>query len=101
MAETTSVPLNVAIEVHGKRLDAVTVRAPTAREYFTIGEPFAYARSKEGLLITGENDDAIRQYVEKCLVEDPIAVLAQLGLADGMALKEAVLDFFSKARAQK
>lgn len=98
--QTKEVALDVPIDVHGKRHAVVIVRAPRPREYFKYGEPRSYGQTAEKIVVAAENDAAVAAYVEACIVEpDPAVVLASATLADAMRIKEAILDFFAKARS--
>lgn len=102
MAEAidATVPLDKPIEGHGGKMHStVSLRKPRPREYLRHGEPTSYARTAEKVTVAAENDAAIAAYIELCIVEpEPAIVLAACTLADTMRIKDAVLDFFYKAR---
>jgi hypothetical protein len=100
MAKTQTIKLSQPIVGHGSPITEVTVREPTAGQYWANGEPITWSSSKEGVYFRVENDAAIKAYVELCVVEpkDPL-LLGQMTLADAMAVKDAVLGFFIQARA--
>jgi hypothetical protein len=99
MARQTRVPLQEPIDGHGGKVTAVVVREPTAAEYFAIGEPQVTARNPDGTIYSIENDASIDAYMDRCIVEpDPLLAKKQMGLADGIAVKAALLGFFLAAR---
>lgn len=105
MPKTTTVPLLEPIQGHPTetwpdgKIAALVMREPNASEYFAHGEPQILARNPDGTLYTVENDVAVQAYMAACLVEpkDPL-LLKQLGLADAIKAKTAMLDFFISAR---
>lgn len=102
MAKTKTVVLSEPIEGHDDaRFSRLVFREPTYRELMALGEPTARAYDVgHGMAYSADKDEVIRQYAEKLLVEPADALLLnQLGLADALRVKEAVLDFFSEARA--
>jgi hypothetical protein len=96
-----SIPLTRKYEAHGKVFDAVSLRAPTLREYLTIGEPMEAHAGPDGdgrFII--EQHDRIAAYLDKLAVpgEPGLENLDVLDLADSMSVKEAIIGFFSEAR---
>lgn len=94
-----TVKLATPIEAHEGQLTSVTLREPKYSDMMALGEPASYARSDSGLIYTADNDDVIRAYIERLLVEpkDP-ALLMQLTLADTLQLRDAIFGFFQAAR---
>ncbi len=79
-------------------LTRVVLREPKLADYMAHGEPVS-AASSAGAVFPVENDAAIRGYLYACAIEpDNRAYLDNLGLADAMRVKEALLDFFAAAR---
>lgn len=84
---------------HDKQLSEVTLREPTAADYFAIGELANPMRRKDGSTIMVEDVGAISAYVERCLITEGGAhLLPIMSLADGMEVRAAIVDFFSIAR---
>lgn len=94
-----TIKLTTPIEGGEGQITEIVLREPRYGDVMLLGEPAAYARSEGGLVYTAERDGIIRSYVERLLVKpnDP-ALLLQCSLADSLALKEAVFDFFGDAR---
>ena len=79
-------------------LTRVVLREPKLADYMAYGEPVK-GIARGGSFYTIENDAAIRDYLTACVIEpDSKAYLDNLGLADAMRVKEALLDFFAAAR---
>lgn len=98
MSESITITLRRCIVTHSGQVDRLTVREPRGEELFRYGEPFSVAKGENGVLMSAENDETIKKYIDACVVDvDPIH-LGQLCLADAIALKEAVLGFFTAAR---
>lgn len=99
MAKTVDVLLSDPIRGHGGEITKVVLREPRALDFFELGEPIAFAVSKDGMQYTADNEGTIKLYIDRCLVEpkDPL-LLEQLSLADAMKLKETVVNFFLAAR---
>jgi hypothetical protein len=82
----------------GGEVTRVVLREPKLSDYMVHGDPVSVA-SRGGSLYTVENDAAIRGYLAACVVEpDNKAWVDNLGLADAMRVKEALLGFFAAAR---
>jgi hypothetical protein len=97
--DTKAIPLTTPITGHNGPISKVVVKEPTGRDYFALGEPSVWARNPDGTSYVVENTEVLEKYIERCIVEpnDPL-ILSQLGLADAMRVREAVLDFFGAAR---
>lgn len=97
--KTVTIPLAAPIVGHNGPIAQVVVKEPTGRDYFTLGEPSVWARNADGTSYVVENTEVLEKYIERCIAEptDPL-LLSQLGLADAMKIREAVLDFFGAAR---
>ncbi|MCW5693086.1 MAG: phage tail assembly protein [Pseudolabrys sp.] len=96
-----------SIKIHGdggaKDCDTVVLRAPKYGDVFALGEPQAYAIDpNSGLMLTTNRDDVIEKYLQRlCVTPADPALLNQCGLADSLALRDAVLRFFSDAIAAR
>lgn len=96
---TKSIKLTKPIQGHGRMFEAVTLREPTAREYLELGEPQSPVYRGQTVMMA-DNDATIAQYIERCIVEpNALLVVGQATLADIIKLREAVLGFFTEARA--
>lgn len=99
MPKTVSVKLQNPIIAHGGSRTEVILREPRGVDFIEIGEPFAYARADKGLVVHAENDQAIKSYLERCIVEpDYLLVMSQATLLDMVSVKEALFGFFADAR---
>lgn len=88
------------INTHDGKIAAVEFRPPTATEYWDLGDPVIWAQNPDGSLFPVENSDLMRRYIQRlCVVPKDPLLLEQMSLADGMAVKAAVHDFFSEARS--
>lgn len=90
----------------GAPLTALYLRHPTAGHLSRFGEPQFWVTQKDsGYLL--HKDDVIAQYIDALLSTDgetPVdggarALMETLSLADGMQIREALMDFFGAARA--
>ncbi len=101
MPKTVTVELKDPFDGHGGKVTKAVVREPFGREYAQFGDPFVYARTDAKVTVSAENDIAIKNYIEHCIVEpDPLLAMSLMSLRDMMAVKEAVLDFFLVARRE-
>jgi hypothetical protein len=100
VAKTVTITLRDPLPVsHSGRVTEVVLREPSGRDLIEFGEPYAYARADKGLIVHAENDQAIKNYIERCIVEpDHLVVMSQISLVDMMTIKETVLGFFADAR---
>lgn len=100
MPKQTTIPLSEPLAGHEGKITQVIVRSPKAAEFFLYGEPYAYARNRDGTVFTVENAETVKSYIDVLIVEPKDKLLiAQLELTDAMKVKEAVLGFFTAARA--
>lgn len=98
MSEKIEIELTTPIVGHSGPITKVVLRAPLAGDFFLLGEPFAYAASKEGLVYSAENAEVVRGYIERLLIEPNALLLANVSLKDAMRIKAVLMDFFSDAR---
>jgi hypothetical protein len=102
--KTITIQLRDPITGHGGRITTVGVREPNGREYTQFGDPFVYARTDAKVMVSAENDIAIKSYIEHCIVPpegaDVLLIMSQLSLIDMMRVKETVLGFFLGARQE-
>jgi hypothetical protein len=98
--------LSNSIEWFGRPVDRVFLREPRASHLQRFGEPrTAVFHPEAGTRYLVDRDDAISRYFDELLSLDgmaPIdgggAFLTRLSLYDGLALREALFNFFSQAR---
>lgn len=94
-----SIPLSRRYEAFGRAVDRIDLREPTFEDLFAVGEVQEWQPVPGGdgsMLIT--HDDRIRAYAERLAGTDA-TVLPQLGLADAIQIKRAVMEFFIEARS--
>lgn len=102
MPKTVTVKLENPIVTHGGQKSEVILREPRGVDFIELGEPFSYARAGKGLVVHAENDQAIKGYLERCIVEpDCLLVMNQASLRDMINLKDALFSFFSDARSDR
>jgi hypothetical protein len=91
----------------GKRVGRVFLREPRASHLQRFGEPrTAVFHPEAGTRYLVDRDDAIGRYLDELLSLDGhesidvggASLLTHLTLSDGIALREALFDFFSQAR---
>ncbi|QRG05925.1 phage tail assembly protein [Xanthobacter dioxanivorans] len=97
MASTT-ITLDEPVLGHGGEIRTLTVREPKGHEFFEFGEPFSHARNPDGTIYSIEIDGVLKKYVAACVENAGEPELMRLCLADAMAVKDAVLGFFTGAR---
>lgn len=95
---SVTISLDKPIIDHGGEIRTLSVREPKAAEFFELGEPFSHARNPDGTIYSIEIDGVLKKYIAACVENADELVLMQLCLADAMAVKDAVLGFFTAAR---
>lgn len=85
-------------DYNGQTITHVVVREPTAAEFMEFGEVSLHSRSATGEHIIVEDTEVLARYLEVLIAEPAGLPLDRVCLADGMRLKDAVLDFFGNAR---
>lgn len=98
--KTITVNLVDPITTPRGEVTSAILREPTAREYFALGEPFAFASAAQGTTLPMEREDVIADYLGRCL-QSPLTLDLVEGssIANAYRLKEAVLGFFAQARS--
>lgn len=98
--ETKDVPLSKPFDDgKGGKVTKIIVQEPSGSDFLRIGAPQTWVKAPGGMALV-DNDDAIRTYVERAIVEpDPLLAMANLSLHDAIAVRESVLSFF-RASAQ-
>jgi hypothetical protein len=94
----TTVKLASPVQWHGAALAEIRLKEPTGFQYIEIGEPRFPMTYASGGGYWVEDDARIRRYLDRCLDHEGGSMLfAQLALADAMAVKGALIDFFIAA----
>ncbi|SEQ48523.1 hypothetical protein SAMN05216548_10515 [Faunimonas pinastri] len=95
MAKTTIIKLHDPLVGHDGPIHRVVLREPTVSDVLEFGDPVAVGRTPSGTMIYAENLEAIRGYVERCLVEPKDHLILEMGgIRLARDLKQAVIDFF-------
>lgn len=100
MAKSIAIDLAEPLKGHGAPVKTITVAEPKGKDFYRLGDPYVVARNPDGTLFHVENDELVRAYIEACVDCDPL-LLDQLTLGDAMAVKDAVLGFFTDARSSR
>lgn len=99
LGKLTTIQLTQPIVGGEGELSSITLREPKAKDLLACGELQIIGRAEDGSVFTIERDEAVEAYARRLLVgQHPDLVLPQLGLADGMKLKDAIFAFFHTAR---
>jgi hypothetical protein len=105
MANMKVVSLAEPVEWFDKRVSSVTVREPKASHLMRFGEPQITVFAQGGAAQVFR-DDAVSSYLDALLSlngSDPVdgggsAFFSKLSLQDGIAVRDALHDFFIEAR---
>jgi hypothetical protein len=81
----------------GKLIREIALREPKYRDYMELDLPVIYVRLENGGGFQQETPSAMRIWVERLADCDP-NLMENLCLADTIALRDAVNDFFIEAR---
>lgn len=99
-----TVRLSRRYESHGRDFDSLTFRAPKMADFEEIGEISEYQPAPGGGVMLIQHDDRIWAYRDRLLKRGEAlpssADLAELDLADAIAVKDAITGFFTQARAK-
>lgn len=102
MRKQVVIELEEPVTIHDGALTSITLREPNASAVFEIGEPQIASYDSGGGLIVLDRVEALQSYFELLLVDvkpvDAAAIYGQMSLADGLAVKEAIIGFFAEAR---
>lgn len=98
MAKLKEIPLSEPIAGHSGPIAKVVLREPTLADVMEIGEPQVIGRTADGTLYAVEHVGSIKAYLERCVQSPDALLLGQLCLADALAVKDALIGFFSTAR---
>lgn len=101
MSKTIKIELLDPIETPQGIVTSISFREPKARDFAELGEPFQFVRLPNGTHYVVEHDNAIRGYIERCVMApvDPVT-LGGASLADAMRIKDEFLFFFGRERAR-
>jgi hypothetical protein len=104
----TTIKLTAPVDWFGRNIDRVILREPRAGHLQRFGEPrlTVHHTDGSGTVYFADRDDVIERYLDQLLSLDgasPVdggggALLTKLSLEDGIALRDALFDFFQNAR---
>ncbi|KGF71155.1 hypothetical protein LL06_00730 [Hoeflea sp. BAL378] len=104
MAGEKTVRLSQGYEAHGRSFSSLTFREPKMVDFEEIGEIAEYQPAPNGGTMLLHHDDRIWKYRDRLLKRGDglpdAGDLGELTLADAIAVKEAISDFFTQARAK-
>lgn len=92
-----TVKLSQSYTAHGKSFDTVVLREPKMKDLLALGEPWEAVSSADGNRVPVEHLDRVEAYINRLAVEPTADHLTELGLADALAVKAALGDFFIEA----
>lgn len=96
------VKLAKPLDLHGKKLTEVELKEPSGGLYLRLGEPRLTVFNASGSGYFVEQADAIKAYLESCVVHELGAdLLNLLSLEDAQEVKEALFAFFGEAVARR
>lgn len=99
MAANKIIPLKTPLPGHEGQVTAIELREPTGEEFLKFGDPRSYGRTPGGVMMMITDGAIVRAYLEKCIVKPDSLIAMSMGLSDGMAVQEALFDFFDSALA--
>jgi hypothetical protein len=77
----------------------IVLQEPTAGDYFQLGAPQTWVRASGGMALV-ENDQAIRAYAERSIIDpDPLLAMTNMSVIDAIAVKDAIVGFFTEEKA--
>lgn len=95
MAKTETIALDEPIIGHGEPIKTIILKEPTYEDYMEIGDPYEIGESEGGVRFTVQNPEAVRAYIDRCLVQPKDQLLlAQCSAKIGRKVRLAVLGFF-------
>jgi hypothetical protein len=104
MAVEKTVRLSRGYEAHGRTFDRLVFREPKMADFEDIGEIAERQPSPMGGEMIIYHDDRVWKYRDRLLKRgDDLPSAADLGdldLVDGIAIKDAITGFFSRARGK-
>jgi len=101
-----AITLASSVEWFGQPVSAVYLRPPRSSHLFRFGDPRFLVMQDGGASYWCDRDDVIARYIEELLSLDGEktvdggagAFVGLLSLQDGIALRDALFDFFTDAR---
>lgn len=92
------VPIRKPLPGHSGAVSELAFREPRFEDLIAVGaEPETPVWTRDGIGFMQENVPLVAQYAERLVTNVDGAQLSQLGLADALAVKRAILDFFREA----
>lgn len=99
MPKSKRVTLSEPLIGHKGPISEIAFREPTFADLMDLGDPVDIVRTSDGHFIRTVNWPAVGQYCERC-ADDGVGILvANLNLKDSFSVSEAMLSFFTEARA--
>lgn len=84
---------------HDEAKSALTLRPPTIREVWDIGDPVTLVFSESGAVISTVDRPSLAAWANRLIDgHDPDIIGAQRDVALGLLIEEAIVDFFRNAR---
>lgn len=81
---------------------ALEFRAPRWDDYFEVGPVSEWQQSPEGAPLLIRHQDRVANYAFRlCQTDGAQVVIPMLDLADSFAVEDAIMSFFSDARAKQ
>lgn len=99
MPKPVTIPLKEPIESHHGLVKEIVVRPPTWGDVMGTGSPYTVHFDKEGKPFLVYDEAALAHYCDVLVVEpkNKLILEGEVGLADTMAVREAVVNFFLAA----
>jgi len=99
MAETVTIALKKTVLWHDQQVREIVIKEPTGGMLMKHGNAVTWSQSSGGNMLSVEDPDIIRAYVEGCIAHEGGAhIVNLLGLEDAFAVRDAVVNFFTAAR---
>lgn len=103
--KSTMIQLDEPLAWFDKRLDRLSLKEPSGALYLDLGEPRFFVRAADGSIYAVEREDVVAKYLDRLvtlpdgeLVDGGASALMRiLPLSTVVALKQALLDFFTAA----
>lgn len=97
---TIDIPLADPIDGHKGKITSITLHEPKYPVIMALGRPVTTIRTKEGAVYQTQDPEIIKRYAESMVDQETVRpVMHLLGMADSLALADAVIDFFTAALA--
>lgn len=99
MPKSKSVPLSEPLIGHNGPISEFVFREPTFGDLMDLGDPVDIVRTSDGHFVRTVNWPAVGEYCGRCAEGGAGILLSKLNLKDSLAVSEAMLSFFTEARA--